>query len=101
MANKTLQTRITNRHATSDIWKTKTSFVPMNGEICIYTDINRIKIGNGKDTIVNLPFLGGGEPEYTLSLSNGVLTISKTEGTLGPSYELNLSDGILTLNQIF
>lgn len=58
MANNTLKTRIvlnnkTNAEWTSDTYKTT---VPLKGEVCIYSDLRKIKIGDGTNTITNLAF---------------------------------------------
>lgn len=62
MANeKTIRTRIQNRHAPESYWVSNNTFVPRAGEIIIY-DVDethshpRVKIGDGQTTIVNLPF---------------------------------------------
>lgn len=58
MASNTLKTRIilnnkTNAEWTSDAYKT---FVPLKGEICIYSDLRKIKIGDGTSSITDLIF---------------------------------------------
>lgn len=58
MANNTLKTRIVlNNHTStewaSDTYKTK---VPLKGEVCIYSDLRKIKIGDGSTTITDLSF---------------------------------------------
>ena len=56
-----IKTRIVNKHDISDNWANSTGFVPMNGEIIIYsadsnTPYPRFKVGNGEDTPNELPF---------------------------------------------
>ena len=58
MSQNTLKTRIvlnnlTEAEWTSDTYKTK---VPLKGEICIYSDLRKIKIGDGINTITDLLF---------------------------------------------
>ena len=48
--------RIKHKTATSANWAKATNFVPLNGEIIIYSDLNKIKIGDGNTSVVNLPF---------------------------------------------
>ena len=48
MAEKTLQSRIIQKHDTSANWAKATNFKPKTGEIVIYDDLKKIKIGNGK-----------------------------------------------------
>lgn len=61
MARK--QTRIQLKRDIEANWKKATGFIPLNGEIIIYESdethtIPRLKIGNGKTNINNLPFIG-------------------------------------------
>lgn len=39
-------------------WATKPTYVPKAGEIVIYTDSGKIKIGDGNVCVVDLPFIG-------------------------------------------
>lgn len=48
--------RITQKHGTEAEWNAAADFVPLQGEIIIYDDLNKIKIGDGITTVVNLPF---------------------------------------------
>ena len=71
MANNTLKTRIvlnnkTNAEWTSDTYKTT---VPLKGEVCIYSDLRKIKIGDGTNTITDLAFANL-TPEEIQSLIN-------------------------------
>lgn len=61
MAQKTFNSRIINKHDTEANWLKATNFIPNQGEIIIYDiDSNysyeRIKIGDGKTLVSNLPF---------------------------------------------
>ena len=63
MANeKTLRTRIQNRHAPESYWVSNSTFVPRAGELIVY-DVDsthtepRLKFGDGTTKIANLPFL--------------------------------------------
>lgn len=61
MAEKTLNTRIVQKHDTQENWEKALNFIPKAGEIIIYdADANysyvRIKIGDGATTVGNLPF---------------------------------------------
>lgn len=57
MAEK-IKSRIQLKYDTSNNWKLATNFIPMKGEICIYSDIPALKIGDGETKINNLPFMG-------------------------------------------
>lgn len=54
--SKTVKTRIQNKIDTSANWAKATTFVPLKGEIFIYSDLNQIKIGDGINKINDLPF---------------------------------------------
>lgn len=56
MANKTFQGRIVQKHDTKANWDKATNFVPLKGEIIIYDDLNKIKIGDGSTKINDLKF---------------------------------------------
>lgn len=56
MANKTFQGRIVQKHDTEANWKKATNFVPLKGEIIVYDDLNKIKIGDGSTKINDLDF---------------------------------------------
>ena len=56
MANKILKTRVQNKHDTSANWEKATTFVPLAGEVIVYDDLKRIKIGDGQTTVTNLAF---------------------------------------------
>lgn len=63
MAEKTINSRIVNKHATESEWKAKSGFIPKQGEMIVYdVDANcshqRFKIGDGTTTVGNLPFGG-------------------------------------------
>ena len=100
MANKTYQGRIVQKHDSSANWAKATNFIPLKGEIIIYDDLNKIKIGDGITKVGNLKFssclpdggttgdalvksAGGGEWETPIeatlvSLPTGIL---KSDGT--------------------
>ena len=42
---------------TTDGWNENPLYVPKRGEVCLYTDTNRIKIGDGSVCIVDLPYI--------------------------------------------
>jgi hypothetical protein len=58
MANNTLKTRIVLNNKTSAEWSSETysATVPLKGEVCIYSDLKKIKIGDGTNTIADLAF---------------------------------------------
>ena len=56
MANKTYQGRIVQKHDSSANWAKAINFIPLKGEIIIYDDLNKIKIGDGITKVNNLDF---------------------------------------------
>ena len=57
-----IKTRIVHMHDTEERWNKLTSFIPMQGELIVYDIDNnysyqRFKLGDGKTTIINLPFV--------------------------------------------
>lgn len=57
MADKNINVRIQNKSDTSTNWAKATSFVPKKGELIFYSDINKIKMGDGTTVVGSLPFL--------------------------------------------
>ena len=89
MSEKTLKTRIQNKRGTTAEWATGTApnFVPKDGEIVAYTDVHRIKIGDGTTKVSALPFVDkvrdvtlGGE---SMVNANGVVELQQTVMTDG------------------
>ena len=42
---------------TSENWNKAKNFIPKENEVIIYTDLEKKKIGNGKDLLNQLPFI--------------------------------------------
>lgn len=55
MAN--VKTRIIQKHDSSANWAKATTFVPLKGEIIIYDDLGKVKIGDGVTKVNDLQFL--------------------------------------------
>lgn len=90
MSDKTLNTRIRQKIDTEANWKKAVNFVPLKGEIIVYSDLNRIKVGDGVTKVGSLPFLadsGGTVTSVTIKM-NGVSNTITTSGTidLGGTY---------------
>ena len=62
MATKEIKVRTQQKNDTSTNWAKATTFVPLKGELIIYTDIGQFKVGDGTTTVVNLPYK---DVEYT------------------------------------
>lgn len=77
---KTLYTRIQHRRGTAAEWEANGSFVPLNGELIVYTptvdgEVSRIKMGDGRTTVVDLPFLNATIEEIIQQIpdNNGII----------------------------
>lgn len=66
MANKTFQGRIVQKHDTKANWDKAINFIPLKGEIIIYDDLNKIKIGDGSTKINDLKFIIDELPTTTI-----------------------------------
>lgn len=68
MAEKNLTTRIKHKIDTSANWAKAVNFIPLKGEIIIYSDTHQMKVGDGVTKVNDLQF-------YTveiIDLSGGV-----------------------------
>lgn len=95
MANKTYQGRIVQKHDSSANWAKATNFIPLKGEIIIYDDLNKIKIGDGITKVNNLDFSsclpdGGTAGDALVKDTNGEKWETPVEATL-----VSLPTGIL------
>lgn len=70
---KQVKTRIQQKHDTAENWGKATSFIPLKGEIVVYDDLGRIKVGDGTKTVSNLKFVDEHSHPY-LPLTGGTLT---------------------------
>jgi hypothetical protein len=74
MADKKLIGRIVHKHDIQANWEKATNFVPMKGELIVYDiddthDYERIKIGDGKTLVSELPFVDDVLREYIDALN--------------------------------
>ena len=111
---KRLNARLIQKHDTAENWKkasypesgsNSTPFVPLKGEIIIYTDLNKMKIGDGETIVDELPFIEGKidtYSEYSNALGYNVqaggrgfkvIACSGTKGGTG-SYTLSSTTGL-------
>lgn len=60
MANQTFQGRVVQKHDTEANWKKATNFIPLKGEIILYDDLRKIKIGDGITKVNELEFIDSG-----------------------------------------
>lgn len=104
MSNKTFQGRIVQKHDTNANWEKATNFIPLKGEIIVYDDLNKIKIGDGTTKVGSLAFINDLDTLATIaktgsyndlknkptipSVGNGTLTIQKN-GTSAGTFTAN------------
>lgn len=90
MANKTFQGRIVQKHDTKANWDKATNFVPLKGEIIIYDDLKKIKIGDGSTKINDLAFISD---EY-IPISGNTEILGNKYVTDSSGFEVGLYPGI-------
>ena len=95
MANVTVKTRIVNKHDTTANWNARSTFIPKAGEIIIYTDTHKVKVGDGTSTISTLPFIDNVDLSNYVTESELSSTIGETVSTLSKSIGL-VEDEITT-----
>ena len=76
MADKNIRSRMQQKHDISSNWALATNFVPLAGEIIVYSDLNKFKIGDGVTLVGALPFA-------TSDISDFVGATSSTAGEHG------------------
>ena len=90
MAEKKIQARIRQKVDTKANWDKATNFVPLKGEYIYYSDLHKVKVGDGVTKVGSLPFLadsGGTVTSVTIKMNEVSNTIT-TSGTidLGGTY---------------
>lgn len=93
MANKTFQSRIVQKHDTKANWEKATNFIPLKGEIIVYDDLRKIKIGDGSTKINNLAFI---TDEY-IPISGNTKILGNKYVTDPSGFEVGLYSGIGTV----
>lgn len=76
MADKNLKARIVNKNGTSVEWEKATSFIPKKGELILYTDLNKIKIGDGVTVVGDLPFSDDDKVSKAGDTMTGILGVN-------------------------
>jgi len=99
MANNTIKTRIQLKNDTEANWNKAINFIPLKGEVIIYSaddthPFSRLKVGDGNTTIINLPFIDAN----TLN-GNRVFTDTATNWRAKPTFIPNLGDIIIFLDK--
>lgn len=74
------KTRIQQKHAPSTDWAKATNFTPLDGEIIVYTDLRKIKIGDGVTKVGALEFVNSKDAETLCGASLAtILTFNELE----------------------
>lgn len=79
--SKQVNSRIQQKIDTSENWSKALNFKPLQGEIIIYTDLNRFKVGDGITLVNDLPFFNYCQKgqQYTATPKTLVSIISSAE----------------------
>ena len=90
MSDKIFKTRIKQKIDTKANWDKAVNFIPLKGEYIYYSDLHKVKVGDGVTKVGALPFLadsGGTVTSVTIKM-NGVSNTITTSGTidLGGTY---------------
>lgn len=104
---KTLTTRIQHKTDTSTNWAKATNFIPLKGELIYYSDLNKLKVGDGTTKVSNLKFIADGiddlaaeiaaldaDKQDKLTAGNGI-TISGS--TISSKLTFTLNGSVLTI----
>lgn len=65
MAEKKIQARIRQKVDTKANWDKATNFVPLKGEYIYYSDLHKVKVGDGTTKVGSLPFLADSDSKVT------------------------------------
>lgn len=75
--------RVRSNHGTSDEWNNKPGFIPLEGEIILYTDLRKFKVGDGRTVVGALDFYTGDtacEIRFSASADGANMTTTWSEG---------------------
>jgi hypothetical protein len=94
--NNKLKWRVQHKTGTAEDWGKAKNFVPLEGELIIYSDLNKIKLGDGKTNVNDLEFasaetaiqvdennsivIGNGSSNGDYSVAEGKNTVAGCKG---------------------
>lgn len=81
MAEINRKARIQSKGDTSSKWADAAAFIPLKNELILYTDLHKIKIGDGTTTVGNLPFLNDDNTTYTFAGGTNSFTVTPSGGS--------------------
>ena len=112
MARKRIKSRIISKHDTTANWNAATGFIPMAGEIIIYTDhktkvvngetvyIPGVKVGSGNAYVQDLAFLGESEAADLLTHTGNADIHVTAADKAAWNNKLNVNDNVETINEV-
>ena len=87
MSEKKLTTRIQQKTDTKANWDKATNFVPLKGEYIYYSDLHKVKVGDGVTKVGSLPFLADSDTHQSIKALNtnntSAQTVSSSEAIAG------------------
>lgn len=87
MSEKKLTTRIQQKTDTEANWDKATNFVPLKGEYIYYSDLHKVKVGDGVTKVGSLPFLADSDTHQSIKALNtnntSAQTVSSSEAIAG------------------
>lgn len=89
MAEKKIQARIRQKVDTKANWDKATNFVPLKGEYIYYSDLHKVKVGDGVTKVGSLPFLAD-QPIKTLNTNNTAPQPPSSSEAIAGSGTINL-----------
>lgn len=89
MAEKKIQARIRQKVDTKANWDKATNFVPLKGEYIYYSDLHKVKVGDGTTKVGALPFLAD-QPIKTLNTNNTTPQTPSSSEAIAGSGTINL-----------
>lgn len=89
MAEKKIQARIRQKVDTKVNWDKATNFVPLKGEYIYYSDLHKVKVGDGVTKVSALPFLAD-QPIKTLNTNNTAPQTPSSNEAIAGSGTINL-----------
>lgn len=92
MSEKKLTTRIQQKTDTKANWDKATNFVPLKGEYIYYSDLHRVKVGDGVTKVGSLPFLADSDSHYTTHAYVGATNANSNAATTNGSTYLKVYD---------
>lgn len=87
MSEKKLTTRIQQKTDTKANWDKATNFAPLKGEYIYYSDLHKVKVGDGVTKVGLLPFLADSDTHQSIKALNtnntSAQTVSSSEAIAG------------------